>query len=307
MSHWLLVLNGNAAARADVRAAVLALRERGVALEVRVTWERGDAARHVEEAIALGVDTVIAGGGDGTLHEVCGALAEREGKLPAFAVLPLGTGNDFATALAMPQEPQTALEAIAAAEPRPIDLLRIEADGRRHWCVNVATGGFGTRITVETDPTLKRLLGKAAYLLTGLSRFDSVQPAFARFAGPEFHWEGEFLVLALGNGRYAGGGQPLAPRAWVDDGLLDLTVLPPPAQGEFGAALGMLITQGRAALLERAVRRRLPWVEIDAPEELTLNLDGEPVQARRFRADCLPSRLYLRAPRQAEAIAPAAA
>ena len=210
-------------------------------------------------------------------------------RCPRSACLPLGTANDFATAVAMPTEPQAALEAIAHAAPRPLDLLRIEADGATHWCVNVATGGFGTRITVETDPTLKRLLGKAAYLLTGLSRFDSVKPAFARFVGPGFRWEGEFLVMALGNSRLAGGGQPLAPDAQVDDGLLDLTVLPPPAQGEFAAALGTLITQGRAALIERAVRRRLPWVEIDAPDGLVLNLDGEP-----GRSQLLPRRMPAR-------------
>lgn len=308
--HWFLVLNGNSAGRDDVRAAVLAWRARGVRLDVRVTWERGDAARQAREAVALGADTVIAGGGDGTLHEICGALAEVAGPLPAIGVLPLGTANDFATAFSVPDEPEAAFAAIAAAPPRLIDVLRIEADGGVHWCINVATGGFGTRITTETDPALKKLLGKAAYLLTGLSRFDSVKPAFARFAGPGFAWEGEFLVTALGNSRYAGGGQPLAPDARVDDGLLDLTVLPKPEQGEFAATLGTLITRGRAAVIESALRRRLAWVEIEAPDGLVLNLDGEPVEARRFRAECIPGRLRLQAPPHVEAAddaAPAAA
>jgi len=204
-------------------------------------------------------------------------------------------------------EPAAAMQAIAAADAHAIDLLRIVADERRHWCVNVATGGFGTRITVETDPMLKRLLGKAAYLLTGLARFDSVKPAFARFDGPGFHWQGEFLVMALGNSRLAGGGQPLAPDAHVDDGLLDLTVLPKPAEGELGATLGTLVTQGKAALIDSAVRARLPWVDIEAPDGLMLNLDGEPVEARRFHADVLPGRLRLRAPGHADVIAHAAA
>lgn len=303
--HWMLILNGNSAGREDVRAAVLACRERGVALEVRVTWEAGDAARHVGEAIALGVDTVIAGGGDGTLNEVCGALASAEGGagIPAVAVLPLGTANDFATAAELPVDPAAALDSIALADAHPIDLLRIQANGALHWCINVATGGFGTRITVETDPALKRLLGKAAYLLTGMARFDSVEPVFARFAGPGFAWEGEFLVLALGNSRLAGGGQALTPDAQVDDGLLDLTIVPPPGEGGLAATLGALITQGRATMIERAVRARLPWVEIDAPRGLMLNLDGEPVEARRFRVDVLPGRLRLRAPVHSDIIA----
>jgi lipid kinase YegS len=299
----MLILNGNSAGRDDVRTAVLACRERGVGIEVRVTWERGDAARYVDEAISMKMDTVIAGGGDGTLNEVCGALAARGGPIPAVGILPLGTANDFATAAEVPAEPAAALDAIALADLHPIDVLRIEAGGATHWCINVATGGFGTKITVETDPALKRLLGKAAYLLTGMARFDSVKPVFARFAGPGFAWEGDFLVLALGNSRLAGGGQALTPEAEVDDGLLDVTILPPPGEGGLGATLGALITQGRAAMIERAVRARLPWLEIDAPGGLMLNLDGEPVQATRFRVDVLPGRLQLRAPLHSDVIA----
>ncbi len=297
MSHWLLILNGNAAGRDDVRAAVLAWRARGVTLDVRVTWECGDAARHVEEALAARVDTVIAGGGDGTLNEVCAALAARPesaDELPAIAVLPLGTANDFATAAGLMSEPEAAFEAIATNPIAPIDLLRIEADGRVCWSVNVATGGFGTRITVETDPALKKLLGKAAYLLTGLTRFDSVRAAFGRLHGPAFDWQGDFLVLALGNARLAGGGQPLAPEAFIDDGLLDLTILPTPAEGELGAAIGAFLTQGKQALIDAAVRVRLPWLDIECPDGLMLNLDGEPVEAQRFRVDVVPRRLRMR-------------
>lgn len=306
-----LILNGNAAGRADVREAVADWRAARGELQVRVTWERGDARRYVAEALQAGAGLVIAGGGDGTLHEVCGALAGQPAeRLPEVAVLPLGTANDFAVAIAMPPEPGAALQAIADASSHPLDLLRIQAGEEVHYCVNVATAGFGTRITVETDPVLKRLLGKAAYLLTGLARFDSVKPAAARFTGPGFEWQGEFLVTALGNSRLAGGGQPLAPEAQVDDGLLDLTILPKPEQGELGPAIGTLLMQGKGALIESARRARLPWVDIEAPDGLMLNLDGEPVEGTRFRADVLPHRLRLRAPRHAEVLAgapPAAA
>jgi lipid kinase YegS len=296
MSHWLLILNGNAAGRGDVRDAVLVSRERGVRLDVRVTWERGDAARYVAEAISTGARSIIAAGGDGTLNEVCAALADRPEPaeaLPAVGVLPLGTANDFATAAGLPFEPQAALESIAHTAPQPIDLLRVQAAGATHWSVNVATGGFGTRITVETEPALKKLLGKVAYLLTGLTRFDSVKPAWGRLHGPNFDWQGDFLVLALGNARLAGGGQPLAPEARVDDGLLDLTLLPPPAEGELGAAIGALLTQGKQALLDAALRTRLPWLDIHCPDGLMLNLDGEPVEACDFRVDVVPGRLRM--------------
>jgi len=71
----LLILHGKQAQNEEVRAAVLALRERGWQLAVRLTWEGGDAARLVQEALAAGYPTLIAGGGDGTLREVAEALA----------------------------------------------------------------------------------------------------------------------------------------------------------------------------------------------------------------------------------------
>src|SRR3546814_10329935 len=64
---WFLILNGKSAGDDAVREAVQALRARGVALQVRVTWEGGDAERFVAEALERGAGHVIAGGGDGSL------------------------------------------------------------------------------------------------------------------------------------------------------------------------------------------------------------------------------------------------
>ena len=104
--RWRLILNGKSAGNEPLREAVAAMRERGVALSVRVTWEHGDAERYVAEAIADGVDTVIAAGGDGTLSEVATTLAHRDepaDDLPSLGLVPLGTANDFASRRADPR------------------------------------------------------------------------------------------------------------------------------------------------------------------------------------------------------------
>ena len=72
---WRLILNGKTSGDEAVREAVMAMREQGQALQVRVTWEAGDAERLVHEAIAERVAVIIAGGGDGTLSEVAAAMA----------------------------------------------------------------------------------------------------------------------------------------------------------------------------------------------------------------------------------------
>ena len=297
--RWRLILNGKSAGDQAVREAVTALREQGVRLDVRVTWEGGDAERYVAEAIADGVDTVIAGGGDGTLSEVATTLAHRDESaeaLPALALLPLGTANDFASACGIPADPEAALRLVRDGAALPMDLLKLDANGQAHWAANLASGGFGTEVTTETHEGLKKLLGGLAYVVTGLSKLGRIEPQRARLRGPGFAWEGEFIALGIGNGRQAGGGQALCPDALIDDGLLDVTVVPP-LQGELLATVGTALAAGKDAALDGvAVRRQLSWIEIEAPQTLTLNLDGEPVQAMAFRIQCMPKRLRMHLP-----------
>ena len=298
--HWRLILNGKSAGDDDLRVAVATLRERGIAVDVRVTWEAGDAERYVSEALGDGVHTVVACGGDGTLSEVATTLAHRDEaatRMPALGLVPMGTANDFANAMGIPLEPLPALEMIADTAAVPMDLIRLTAaDGDVHWCANLASGGFGTQVTVETDDGLKKMLGGLAYLITGIAKLGKIQPIHARVHGPDFEWEGDFIALGIGNGRQAGGGQALCPDALVDDGLLDVTVVPE-LSGEVAATMGTLVTGGKDAALERvAVRAQLPWLEIDCPEPLTLNLDGEPVESRHFRIDCVPGRVRMHLP-----------
>ncbi|ALN87670.1 lipid kinase YegS [Lysobacter capsici] len=297
--RWRLILNGKSAGDDALREAVGAIRDRGIVLDVRVTWESGDAERYVSEAIADGVATIIAAGGDGTLSEVATTLAHRDESadvLPSLGLVPLGTANDFASAALIPTDPAQALDLIDRQAPRPIDLIRLEAPDGLHWAANLASGGFGTQVTIETDAGLKKMLGGLAYLVTGISKLGKIEPMRARLHGDGFEWEGDFIALGIGNGKQAGGGQALCPDALIDDGLLDVTVVPE-LSGEVGATVRTLLTEGKHAALDRvAARAQLKYVEIDSPQGLTLNLDGEPVHAHHFRIDCVPARLRMHLP-----------
>lgn len=200
------------------------------------------------------------------------ALAHTEASL---VLLPLGTANDFANAAGLPLSPLEAL-ALLDAPAQPIDLG--EVDGQLF--LNMATGGFGSNVTANTSEDLKRLLGGAAYFLTGLSRFAEVRSAFGRFTGPDFLWEGEFIAMGIGNGQQAGGGHVLCPDARVNDGLLDICIVP--AAEDVVGTLGTLLSGGINGLQSVALSARLPWVEIEAPEGLDLNLDGEPLESRHL-------------------------
>lgn len=297
--RWRLILNGKCAGDEPLRDAVMTMRQRDIRLSVRVSWEEGDAERYVSEAIEDGVDTIIAAGGDGTLSAVATVLAHRDATadaLPTIGVVALGTANDFASAAQIPAPAIEAFELIHANAAQPIDLLKLDANDETHWAANLASGGFGTQVTVDTSDGLKKMLGGLAYLITGMSKLGRIEPIHARITGDDFAWEGGFIALGIGNGKQAGGGQALCPDALIDDGLLDCTIVPE-LEGEVGATIGTLMTEGKEAALDRvAVRQQLRWVAIDALEPLTLNLDGEPVEARHFRIDCVPRRVRMHLP-----------
>ena len=119
MARIRIILHGKAAGNSGLRTAVHDLRHDGRSVEVRVTWEPGDAARMtaqaVSEASTGNIDCIVAGGGDGTINEVFGA-AYAAG-LPSdccLGVLPLGTANDFAHSTGVPLHDLTAALQLAA-------------------------------------------------------------------------------------------------------------------------------------------------------------------------------------------------
>jgi len=289
----LIALHGKQAGNTAVQKAVAAVRDAGHKVEVRVTWEPGDVARFVLEAIAMAADSVVAGGGDGTINEVTQALVASDVTANlSLGVLPLGTANDFAHSTGIPLDPEAALRLIVDSTAIPIDVGRV---GTRCF-LNVATGGFGTTVTVETPPDMKRLLGKTAYLLTGLKRFNSIRSSMGQITAPEFEWSGSFLVLAVGNGRQAGGGHVLCPHAKLNDGLLDVGILPEVERAELPSVLNQLLREGFSAIEHVAVRTRVPWLELESESELHLNLDGEPITSKHFRMEAQRAVIHVHLP-----------
>lgn len=293
MPQTLLILNGKEAGNQDVRNAVKNLREEGATLHVRVTWEHGDAKRYVEEAALLAVETVIAGGGDGTINEVASALiALPEVNRPSLGILPLGTANDFATSCSIPLQIENALQLAVKGRAVAIDLAQVND---KHYFINMATGGFGTRITTETPDKLKAVLGGASYFIHGLMRMDTIKADSCEIRGPGFEWSGDALVIGIGNGRQAGGGQPLCPDALINDGLLQLRLL---IAEELLPALLSSVFSGEKN--KNVIETSLPWLDITAPHDITFNLDGEPLSGKNFHIEIIPNAIQCRLPPNCE-------
>ncbi|HET8791292.1 MAG TPA: lipid kinase YegS [Modicisalibacter sp.] len=287
-----LIINGKSAQLPEVREAVAAIRKDGHDLQVRVTWEGGDAIRLVHEASRAGVARVIAGGGDGSVNEIVNGLMELdEAKRPALGILPLGSANDFANGAGLPLEPHEALNAALQGTTQAVDVARLGDD---HF-INMASGGFGAEITTSTPVALKRLLGGGAYSLMGMLKAWRYQPYLGRLRWPEGELDTPLFLLAIGNGRQAGGGQSLAPGAKLDDGLLDVLIVRHfSSLGEMRQVVAELDRIPEDGDFVRTIRT--PELSFQGDGAFPLNLDGEPRRLESFTVKLEPRALRLLIP-----------
>jgi len=281
-----LILNGKVAGNETLQTAIARQRAVEHTIDVRVTSEKGDARRFVAEAGEM--DLLIAAGGDGTLNEVVHGLMDlSEAARPVLGVVPLGTANDFATGCGIPRDPEQALALCIEGKQVPIDVGKAD----EHWFLNAASIGFGAEITATTPPELKHLLGPAAYAVMGAILAMNVHHYRGRLTLPDREIAGSGPVAIVGNGRQTGGGVQVAPRARIDDGLLDiLAVREIPALALLTAAreLQELSPDG-----EFISYWQTPWAEVHTEEAIPVNLDGEPMQFSSVRYEVVPRAIRL--------------
>jgi lipid kinase YegS len=284
-----LILNGKVAGNEALHAAIARQRGAGHRIEVQVTSGKGDARRFVAEAGE--VDLLIAAGGDGTLNEVLqGLMALSAVARPALGIVPLGTANDFATGCGIPSGTEEALALCVQGGATPIDVGK----ANDHWFLNAASVGFGAEITATTPPELKRLLGPAAYTVMGAILAMNLHHYRGKLILPDREIAGSGPVAIVGNGRQTGGSRQVAPRARIDDGLLDVLVvrhIPPMALLAAARELQELSSDG-----EYISYWQTPWAEIYPEETMPVNLDGEPVRFSSVRYEAVPKAIRLIVP-----------
>src|SRR5438445_735810 len=176
-----------------------------------VSKQPGDAEKFASEAADF--EMIVPAGGDGTLNEVVNGIAQG-GCNAALGVLPLGTGNDFARTLGLPNNLDTAIEQIMAGKTRAIDLVRVTSDRIRYF-VNVSSGGFSGVVDEKLTPEMKRAWGPLAYLRSAAAAFSELRGYTTKVALDEAEaFELDLYNVVVVNGRYVAGGI-LVAREWV--------------------------------------------------------------------------------------------
>lgn len=289
-----LILNGQSSQLPEVRSAVFACRRGGLDVDVRVTWEKGDGERQAIQAGRDGVKRVIAGGGDGTVHEVVNGLMQLPRKdRPELAIMPLGSANDLAKSLGLPLGQAASLDAACRLPSRWIDIPRLND----RYFINMATGGFGAEITTSTPRPLKRLMGGGAYSVFGAFKAWRYQLYQGHLAWDGGESRAGIFLLGIGNGIQAGGGQQLTPAARLDDGLFDvLLVRDFRSLRQLKAMMSELRARPYHGQYVDAFRSAWLRFEADGEARLPLTLDGEACYQQAFEAQVMPLALRLTMP-----------
>jgi diacylglycerol kinase (ATP) len=264
-------------------------------LDVVVTQGEGDAMRAGERAAREGCERLFVAGGDGTLNEALNGVAQVDGGLArvTFGIVPLGTGNDFASAIGLADEPEAAIAQLLAGRPRTIDVGRV--NGR--CFVNISAGGFIAEVSEAVPSKLKTVLGKLAYLVGGARVLADYEPVHAEVHataqdGTPVLPQVSLYAFAVCNSRLIGGGRVIAPHAAIDDGWLDVCLIHAMPTLEFVALLRR-VAGGDHLDDERVTYFRTREMEMTFARRLNVNTDGQVLEADRCRYEVLPGALRM--------------
>ncbi|TIC85443.1 lipid kinase [Nocardioides sp. GY 10127] len=225
----------------------------------------------LEQALSERPDLLVVGGGDGSVTAAAHRVA---GTSTVLGVLPLGTANDFARTVEIPDDLRGAVRTLVEGHVVDVDLGRTGD----HSFLNAASVGLSVAVTERLTPRLKRRLGPLAYPVATLLAYRGTPGFAARLefpAGDHGTLELEdVLQVTIGNGVRHGGGNLVGPDASIDDHLLDVYAISRGRLTEH-VSIARFLKDGRFVEHELVHHVRTPAVRIHTDEPMPVNADGE--------------------------------
>ena len=261
--------------------------------EAETTWlelsRELDIRRCMEQAIDAGCTTVVAAGGDGTVNVLVNSLMElASDRRPNLGIIPLGTANDFAGTLGVPDDLQAAAELIRATEPTPTDVVQIQGVGIERFYANVAAGGNCVRVSEELTDELKARWGAFSYIRGAIPVLSDMRSyrISATCDDEEFCDLNSWAIL-VANGKTNAGRIEVAPRASTTDGLIDVIIIRDGVVGDMVEIVARNLL-GSFLECEQVVFRQVRSLRIQSDPAMRFTLDGEVLQQEPVQFDVVP-------------------
>jgi diacylglycerol kinase (ATP) len=270
--HLKIIYNpaaGRGRARRHVREVEEYLRSRGARVDCEPSTGPDDLVRIAAESSRAGYDRVVVCGGDGTLN-----LAVREFDLAkgTLALIPTGSGDDFARVMGIPRKIRPACDVVLDGVVREVDVAL--ANGIRY--LGVAGLGFDSEVADYANRNVKLLRGSAVYLYAIFRVLPRFTPRPVRLRSEDGTRDVQIMFAAVGNTRQYGGGIRITPAAVVDDGLLDLCIVHETTRMELLKTLPKAYTGAhvKSPFVESARGREFHFTSEQA---MAVYADGEPL------------------------------
>jgi YegS/Rv2252/BmrU family lipid kinase len=291
-----------ASGRGTARTAWESVRAHLPDAQTRETQRPGHATQLAVEAIRGGARTIVAAGGDGTINEIVNAFFEGDRSISddvRLAILPgQGTGADFQRMFRFPAAHDELAARIARGEPRLVDVLKVRyqaSDGRSafRYSINITSFGMGGAVAARVASFPKAFGGRLRFLLATLQTSVAFKGAPVRIRIDESTAvQLRVSNVAIANGRYHGGGMLACPRAAIDDGLIDVTVVPFMPLPELVWNLPRLYN-GEIYGHPKVQFYRARRIEADSEQLVLLEVDGEPVGRLPVEISIVPQAIRL--------------
>lgn len=271
---------GRGKAHRALREALEILNRGGVKPQILESRSAPHLVELARRACEAKPDALVSAGGDGTHHYVLNGLFGSE--IP-LGLIPLGTGNDFAKGVGVPVEPRAAAAALLSGRTRRIDLARVGSTVYG----GVAGVGFDSVVSRYANERVRWVRGRFAYAWAILRCLRRCRAEPLDLGTDGRNVSGEVMFAIVGNNTSYGGGVKIAPRARLDDGLLDVCVVP--AMG----VLELLRWVPRAYRGEHLAHPRIVYfqarkIALDSSSRLELFGDGEFMQVLPATIEVVP-------------------
>ena len=264
------------------------------------TKHPGHATHLVRRALLDGSDLIIVVGGDGTINEAAnGFLSGDESINPAarLGIIPVGTGGDFQRTIQIPSDFEKAVDIIAGGVAMPIDVGVAHLNGPdghavERYFVNLTSFGMGGAVSARAKNFLSPLGGRIAFLYATLAVFLTYEAKTVRLTLDGERLPDELLItnVAIGNGRYHGGGMHPCPLAVLDDGWLEVTTIGHLNMFELVRDLPVLYSDD-IYKHPKVSHYRAKTVLAESSETTRIELDGEAVGSLPLEVRILPRTL----------------
>lgn len=268
------------------------LRKRVDHVLVRETSAPGTGGEIALQLLHEGCDVIAAAGGDGTLCEV---LQPVVGSGAALAIIPLGTGNDFARTLGMGTAPEQAIDAIVSGRRWPIDIGRWSQGAKSGYFINVAGCGFDGEVARRVNQGFRSFHGRNAFLAAILQTLIRYRATKLRLTIDGEVVQVKAMLSAIANARSYGGGMMIAPNAKLDDGLLDLVVVGDLSRTQFVMNFSRVL-RGTHLSHPRVIHRQFRHLTIESEPDAPFLIDGELLGGSHLMVDVVPKGVAVIAP-----------